>query len=44
VKLNESNKKIKGHFKNETERTSVDNIFAIGDVLDGVPELTPSAI
>eukprot|EP00923_Selenidium_pygospionis_P059991 GHVN01105611.1.p1 GENE.GHVN01105611.1~~GHVN01105611.1.p1 ORF type:complete len:462 (-),score=115.01 GHVN01105611.1:193-1425(-) len=28
----------------ERERTSVPHIYAVGDVLDGVPELTPSAI
>jgi thioredoxin reductase (NADPH) len=27
----------------EAEKTSVDNIYAIGDVLDKVPELTPVA-
>ena len=26
------------------EQTNVDNIFAIGDVLEGRPELTPVAI
>ena len=28
----------------DADKTSADNIFAIGDVLDGKPELTPVAI
>lgn len=28
----------------ETEQTNVGNIYAVGDVLDGRPELTPVAI
>lgn len=34
--------KIKGRH-NEKERTSVDNIYAVGDVLEDVPELMPVA-
>ncbi|XP_046407179.1 thioredoxin reductase 1, cytoplasmic-like [Ischnura elegans] len=41
VNLNEKNGKIIG---DKLERTNVPNIFAIGDVLDGTPELTPVAI
>jgi len=41
VALNPKNGKV---LHNELERTSVDNIYAIGDVLDGKPELTPVAI
>lgn len=37
----ESNGKIKA---DEFERTNVDNIFAIGDVIYGILELTPTAI
>ena len=34
-----------GKFKvTDTEQTNVENIYAIGDVIDGVMELTPSAI
>jgi len=34
-----------GKFKvSDTEQTNVENIYAIGDVIDGVMELTPSAI
>ena len=29
---------------NDTEQTSVPYVYAIGDVLDGKPELTPVAI
>ena len=29
---------------NEKEQTNVDNIYAIGDILEGKPELTPVAI
>ncbi len=28
----------------KNEQTNVENIFALGDCIDGVPELTPSAI
>lgn len=41
VKLSTQTNKI---LINEQEKTSVGNVFAIGDVADGVPELTPSAI
>ena len=35
-------KKIKTRDE-EVERTSVDNIYAIGDVVEGLPELTSTA-
>ena len=41
VVLNEKNGKV---LHDENEKTNVDNIYAIGDVLDGKPELTPVAI
>ncbi|GAB0096789.1 Thioredoxin reductase 1, mitochondrial [Sergentomyia squamirostris] len=41
VKYNDDNKKIP---VNEREETNVDGIYAVGDVLDGRPELTPVAI
>lgn len=41
VVLNSNNKKI---FVDAKEQTSVDNIYAIGDVIDGRLELTPVAI
>ncbi|CAB0001681.1 unnamed protein product [Nesidiocoris tenuis] len=41
VRLNDETKKIT---VSPDDRTSVGNIFAIGDVADGVPELTPVAI
>jgi len=41
VELNPDNGKI---LTNESEETSVGHIFAIGDVADGRPELTPAAI
>lgn len=34
----------KGKFQTKDEQTNVDNIYAVGDVLDGKPELTPVAI
>ncbi|KAL4431921.1 hypothetical protein ABPG74_012733 [Tetrahymena malaccensis] len=43
VQLNQKNKKIQGRFNEELEQTSVEGIYALGDVLDGVPELTPVA-
>lgn len=43
VKLNPVNKKIVGGFDSEVEKTSVSNIYALGDVLDGAQELTPVA-
>ena len=42
VKVNPKNRKILGGF-GEVEKTSVPNIYALGDVLNGVPELTPVA-
>jgi len=46
VKVNPSNKKIigTGSGVGHTEQSNVEHIFAIGDVLDGYPELTPVAI
>merc|ERR1712013_915015 len=41
VKLNPKNGKV---VHNEAEQTNVPNIYAIGDVLDDKPELTPMAI
>jgi pyruvate/2-oxoglutarate dehydrogenase complex dihydrolipoamide dehydrogenase (E3) component len=40
VKLNKDGKII----CNEDDSTSIDNIFALGDVVYGRPELTPTAI
>jgi thioredoxin reductase (NADPH) len=42
VKLNERSMKIQGR-KEEPERTNVDQIYALGDVLEDVPELMPVA-
>merc|ERR1711936_948097 len=39
--LNPKNKKI---LHDASEQTNVENVFAIGDVLDDKPELTPVAI
>merc|ERR1719471_1305146 len=39
--FNEKNGKLT---VNEAEQTSVEHIFAVGDVIDGKPELTPVAI
>ena len=39
--LNERNGKV---IHDDGEKTNLDNVFAIGDVLDGKPELTPVAI
>eukprot|EP01016_Furgasonia_blochmanni_P050690 TRINITY_DN786_c0_g1_i8.p1 TRINITY_DN786_c0_g1~~TRINITY_DN786_c0_g1_i8.p1 ORF type:complete len:525 (+),score=113.49 TRINITY_DN786_c0_g1_i8:457-2031(+) len=44
VVINERNLKVKGGYNNEFEQTSVSNIYALGDVLDQAPELTPVAI
>ena len=33
-----------GKILTKNEQTSVPHIYAIGDCIDGVPELTPSAI
>ncbi len=41
VNLNPSNGKV---IADEREQSSVSHIFAIGDMLDGKPELTPVAI
>lgn len=41
LELNPKNKKV---LHDEAERTNVDTIYAIGDVLDDKPELTPVAI
>merc|ERR1711915_958213 len=41
VSLNPKNGKV---IHDEAEKTNVGNIFAIGDVLDNKPELTPVAI
>ena len=41
VDVNPRNGKV---LHDEEERTSAANIYAIGDVLDGKPELTPMAI
>lgn len=43
VQVNPSNLKILGHKRGEIEATENERIYAIGDVLDGVPELTPVA-
>mmetsp|Transcript_16361 Transcript_16361/g.39914 ORF Transcript_16361/g.39914 Transcript_16361/m.39914 type:complete len:503 (-) Transcript_16361:39-1547(-) len=46
VKVSSSSKKIIGQNSGVggTEQSNVENIYAIGDVLDGYPELTPVAI
>jgi thioredoxin reductase (NADPH) len=41
VTLNPSNGKV---IANEREQSSCGHIYAIGDMLDGKPELTPVAI
>eukprot|EP00096_Caligus_rogercresseyi_P014818 TRINITY_DN730_c0_g1_i2.p1 TRINITY_DN730_c0_g1~~TRINITY_DN730_c0_g1_i2.p1 ORF type:complete len:605 (+),score=119.83 TRINITY_DN730_c0_g1_i2:160-1974(+) len=41
VKVNPRNNKI---IHDENERTNISHVYAIGDVLDGKPELTPMAI
>jgi len=41
LELNPKNKKV---LHDASEKTNIDNIFAIGDVLDDKPELTPVAI
>mmetsp|Transcript_12549 Transcript_12549/g.14366 ORF Transcript_12549/g.14366 Transcript_12549/m.14366 type:complete len:357 (-) Transcript_12549:77-1147(-) len=43
VRINSKTMKIEGR-PEEFERTSVDNIYAIGDVIEGVPELMPVAL
>ena len=42
VKYNTRSNKILGR-PNEKERTNVDHIYAVGDIVDGVPELMPVA-
>jgi len=44
VKLHEKNGKVIGGNGGDTERSSNDNVYAIGDVLEGSHELTPVAI
>ncbi|ESO97401.1 hypothetical protein LOTGIDRAFT_159432 [Lottia gigantea] len=44
VELDTTSKKVIGGYKNNSERSSIDNIYAIGDVLYNKPELTPVAI
>ncbi|XP_067934536.1 thioredoxin reductase 2, mitochondrial-like [Watersipora subatra] len=44
VQLDNRSGCILGGFEGEAERTSVNNIYAIGDVLHGQPELTPVAV
>ena len=41
VTLNPSNGKV---VADEREQSNVSNIYAVGDILDGKPELTPVAI
>lgn len=41
VKLNKKNGRV---IADKREQSSLDNIYAIGDILDGAPELTPVAI
>ena len=42
VKYNTRSKKIIGR-PNEKERTNIDHIYAVGDIIEGVPELMPVA-
>jgi len=42
VNYNTKSNKIVGR-KEETERTNIDHIYAVGDILEGVPELMPVA-
>ena len=42
VKYNTRSNKIMGR-PNEKERTNVDHIYAVGDIVEGVPELMPVA-
>ncbi|XP_014788741.1 thioredoxin reductase 2, mitochondrial [Octopus bimaculoides] len=44
VQVDRSSGKILGGFDGDGEKTSAANIYAIGDVLQGRPELTPVAI
>lgn len=43
VKMSERSGKILGGVGDQMEQTSASTIYAIGDVLEGVPELTPTA-
>lgn len=43
VETNKENLKVLGKHGGEFEKTSIDNIYALGDVLEGVPELTTVA-
>jgi pyruvate/2-oxoglutarate dehydrogenase complex dihydrolipoamide dehydrogenase (E3) component len=42
VKFSAKSNKIIGR-PNEKERTNVDHIYAVGDIVEGVPELMPVA-
>ena len=42
IRINSRSMKIEGR-KEEPERTSIDHIYALGDVVEGVPELMPVA-
>jgi len=42
IKLDKGTKKILGR-KEEPERTNFDHIYAVGDIVQGVPELMPVA-
>ena len=42
VKIDQATKKIMGR-PEEPERTNVDNIYAVGDIVFNVPELMPVA-
>lgn len=42
VKFNPKSNKIIGR-PNEKERSNVDHIYAVGDIVDGIPELMPVA-
>ena len=42
VNYNLKSNKIIGR-SNEKERTNIDNIYAVGDIVEGVPELMPVA-
>lgn len=43
MKFNDKSNKILGR-NGEPERTSVDHIYAVGDIVEGVPELMPVAL
>nr|KAG5694300.1 hypothetical protein BaRGS_032018 [Batillaria attramentaria] len=44
VKVDEKSRKVIGGHDGDNEKSTVENIFAIGDVLHDRPELTPVAI